>query len=357
MGVEVAHLLFSAILFVLIPWWWRYFVPYAEVNASEGTVEKPRYSEFFAFIRGVAIVAVVVVHVTYFFVHNTDVLTSVQHILNNALRFAIAIFFIASGVLLSQPKWSLSWFGNFYRKRSIAVGVPYLLVVCVLTLLQGDSVQEGWYGFWTGTTAVPFYFVVVLFQLYLLYPFLYWLAQKRWFVFLTLAISLFSYVTWELRMFGNVYSFVPYLFFFIWGIYMRNHLLQRTAPFVWWPWVVLIALYFGLQIIDNPTRFYNGQFFYSIAIVMLLYNTYVMGSIPKRLVQVGAWLGNRSLWIFLTHFSLLAFLFPYFMAHWPGGEWSTFLGFLLVGTILSVLLGFLSERVYSGISTWIVPKK
>jgi hypothetical protein len=82
-----------------------------------------------------------------------------------------------------------------------------------LGILSGTTITQIALNLVTGDTSVPFYFIVVLFQLYLLYPWLQPLAQHRFFVFGALICSLIFAFIPSLWDWHSVPTFFLYLFF------------------------------------------------------------------------------------------------------------------------------------------------
>lgn len=365
MGIEAMVLLTSLAILLLVPPIWNHLIPTSQrlklksesSNVTFLNTKPQEYSEYFASLRGIAILAVIVIHVTYFYVYYTESFTTSMHVANNALRFAVAAFFIASGALLSQPQLTVTWLRHFYTRRFIAIGIPYGVVTFYLVWFAGGNITDFIYQFLTGTASVPFYFIVALFQLYILYPVLYHVAQQRWFVFLTLLLSMFEYLTGTVYSIFGVTNFIPYLFYFVWGIYMRSVFTQaqERKTLVWWPWVFCIGLYAVLQLYYGFDRFFNGQYFYSIAICMIWFNLYSLHTIPDRALSVLGWFGQHSLWIFLLHFTVMLWIFPLFHDTTSGTvSISSIIGFALASVFSSILFSEVVRRIYAKVQSVVV---
>ena len=281
-------------------------------------------------IRGIAILAVIVLHVRFLTPASlyVDLDQDALNILNAALRFALPVFFIISGMMLAPPVLRTGPVLAFYARQFLRVGLPFILVSAFLLWTQG-LLNPGVLirSFFTGEAAVPFYFMAILFQLYLIYPFIHrWALQRRW-VYLALGVSLSATLympAWSVTFTPNyhpinVYTFLPHLFFFMWGIYLRQRLLEGSMPRAYWPWLTLVALFaFGYWLLPNP--YYNQQLFYGPAIFMILYLALSGRDLSGPLARGLATLGRHSLWLFLLHFPLQWVLLPH-VFRWTESGW------------------------------------
>lgn len=346
MVFETAQLMLLGLATVLVPGIRNRFVPPAITVQTEGSGTVRGRLEFFDVIKGVAICAVVLIHVTYFLL-DTQVSGVVNDYVNNLLRFALPIFFICSGILLPVPQLTVGWLKKFYGRRFIAIGFPYLLFSIPYGVALGLTSSELLSKTLTGSIEVPFYFVAVMFQLYLLYPIIYRYALKRWFVWVTLGFSFISFATPALRAQGDLMLFTAFLFFFVWGVYMRPYILEKKIEQVWWPWLLLVVLYLGAQPMIGIERFYNTQFFYGIAVFMLLYLLHERGYFLRSFGRFFTYIGERSLWIFLTHFMLMSFVFEKIFTE--NGSQSLFAttAFTVVSLFSSIVVGVIAERIYT----------
>ncbi len=342
--IEILLLLTTLIIVAVIPRFWSYFIPtHQETVLVEGEKKQRVHSdnsqryEFYSFIRGIAMVGIILIHVSYFYVYVGDFAITFNTVLNNFSRFALPIFFISSGILLTQPRWTKQWLVKFYSDRFFVVVIPYLLVTWFLVVVHERSTSEFIYHALTGTASLPFYFVLVLLQLYVLYPIIFSLAHKRWFIFLSLLVSIGVYLSGIGRMVGEIYTFLPFLFFFVWGIYMREYFLYSKKYFVWWPWILIIFLFVGLQVVFGVDFFFNGQYFYGIAVLLLFFNLYYTEKIPAIITSIFSWIGDRSLWVFLLHFPIMEGLFWYFSTY-PvfAGQWGEYILFMYLSIVLSI---------------------
>ncbi len=277
--------------------------------------------EFFDLIRGIAILGVILIHVTYFFQlpGAIDHPEQITNAINNVFRFAIPIFLITSGVLLNpedlQDSQSL-W--NFYWRKFWRIFLPYLVIGIFLASSLNVGLSEQIYLILSGNLLLPYYFLIVLGQLYLLYPILVRLSTKPLFLETCLLISVISNLVPELAVYEGFPIFNRFLFFFAYGIKLRNYFLnpeQNQSNKIWW-WV-LIANYLVVSLVINE-HLYNMRYFYGLSVFNLFF------IFQKRLFELkSTWLkpamdwliflGKQSLIVYLTHFLFIQLFFVYFL--------------------------------------------
>lgn len=227
-------------------------------------------------VRGLAILAVVLIHTTsdgqsyelmgpshtqllYFFV-------------NKMCAFAVPLFILVSGLVLFYvyiDNWNAKKAGQFYLKRVRSVIVPYLLWSFIYYmydqwLVQPQHVQFDWADFggklpWADAK-YHLYFMIIIIQFYVLFPPLLWLARK--FAWFRRSLPL-----WGLLVQGGFYSYghwvqpldhraelcVSYFLFFTFGGWLgiyyeqaRKYVLRHAA------WLIPLGIAFGLA--------YTGMF-------------------------------------------------------------------------------------------------
>jgi len=350
MPAEYSVLLICLAVVAFVPFVSQAFVPRLKDQPDRSTVVESGRSGFFDLIRGVAILGVVVIHITYLLTPYVTDFAPLNDVVNNLLRFALPVFFVSSGVLLTAPQWNVRWLSAFFQRRFVALGIPYVLVTVALSWYHEAGLAEVWYNLWTGNAGVPLYFVPVLFQLYVLYPFIYSLAQRQWFVWVTLIISIVAYLEPALRFYQDLSYATPYVFFFAWGIYMRQWFLQKQSSGPLLIWSLIILMFVGLQFYFGLERYYNGQYFYGIAVIMALWWLYQKDYISARLSQWSEFIGQRSLWIFLTHFTWLQVVLYFTVGVNESPTPREILLFVVCGLVGSLGLGVVCHFLYEKIS-------
>ncbi len=290
---------------------------------SVGVPQKRIYRPEFDMLKGVAIIAVVVIHSVYFGVGETDsfVAMGILHYFNAIARFAIGAFLLISGFLLAVPvQWNFSSLIHFYGKKILRILIPYGIITYGVWILFGLEISY-WWAFLSGSAALPLYFVPLLFQLYMVYPFLIYIGQRHpetvlWGSFI--CSQIFFWLGGASPYYGIVF-FPAYLYYFMFGIVQKSLLYpSRWQRRAWLEMCVLYAvLHFGFTLAlgqenvnnDFATHTYNSQFLYSVAVSgLLLYwiprLTAAFPVIQKNLIGVG----KLSLWVFLLHYPIQAVL-------------------------------------------------
>lgn len=279
--------------------------------------------------KAVAIGAVMGIHAFYLgawspgFTHQDWVAAT---IINNALRFAVPTFLFFSGFCLGLKGHGAGGWWGFFRRKLWRIFFPYAAVSGALLLGWIDGLGPGEHpAGWgagmggatltilTGGAGLPFYFIIVLGQLYALYPVLLSLA-RRWPVCLgvgSLAVSSTGAVLIEG---GSLWGFpvcFSYIFPFAIGMLSADRDLRGEDTR---GWIAIASTYLainlavGVMVADGGAWFgtlnwysSNSQYFYSISIAIL---SIAALSGRRRLVEILAPMGKVSLWIFLLHYPI-----------------------------------------------------
>ncbi|MCM3629110.1 acyltransferase [Paenibacillus glycanilyticus] len=176
--------------------------------------ERIRYLDVY---RALAILAVLMIHTT------SSAVTSLPHdsslfpiyvTLNSAAHYAVPAFLFLSALVLfynydvqTKIRWDM-----FYLKRIMTIIVPYVIWSFLYFLLvdhiRGITIQENWPKFFEGlllgSNYAHLYYIVVLMQLFILFPFLLQLFRIRWVRSNLIPIGIISQLGFY---FGNHYAF------------------------------------------------------------------------------------------------------------------------------------------------------
>jgi hypothetical protein len=254
--------------------------------------------------------------------YNTNFDIIVLSVINNIFRFAIPVFLFISGLLLNPFIWNRGAILYFYGSKIIRIAIPYIMLSIILWKVgySGDSNLPKL--LISGEAAIPFYFIPVLFQLYLLYPLLDYIRNRspKYLLIGALIISLISFLIPDTWYIWGIPLCGQYLIFFIYGMVRKNIFTEAPSSI----WRELIWIYLGLQAliiillpylnlsetIVKSLSFYNVQIFFGFAVIFTLWN-YVHKSSPmsKILQNIFTPLGRISLWIFLFHFPIQQIMF------------------------------------------------
>ena len=195
------------------------------------------------------------------------------------INFPVAIFIFMAGYFIKPEKVNADYIIN----RGGRLLLPFLLwdiIYTVKNVLFGDNVE--WksvlFDFLTGRVAAPLYYILVLFQLTLLTPFILKKAGKKWLYLITPVYLCVIYI-WTViagappRLYGTV--FPAWLLFYLLGIDCRAGRLERYVQKSSGVWVIVGWYYNALHerngdtdpariVIGKDTRRSSYMFEYSL---------------------------------------------------------------------------------------------
>nr|WP_238333169.1 acyltransferase [Brevibacillus laterosporus] len=329
------------------------------------------------FIRVLCVLGVIAIHVTSHFVTRTDF----AFIWNQSSRFAVPMFMLLSGFFLFYQDHQLQLHQRPSMKRRIKkLIIPYILWTIIYAFYtQSGLLQNENYLMWTdylfktlwqGKGYVHLYFMLIVFQFYLLYP---WL--RSWYYRSPISILLVSFILTvgiqslvylsQHAMVGFIlprlwwsYS-IPlpiWIFFFIAGMFLaqsrerwENWLKGKTF------WLLLAwILTLGLVVIDTMwSRTYTlsikpSIILYCFICFFLFYN---LGRLfyqkTNPLQPVFNWISQQSFLIFLLHPLLLSYLSSLAVANKLEFLWKGNLGIVnqyLITVLITLLFTYLLSR-------------
>lgn len=151
-------------------------------------------------LKGICIIGVVFIHAAY--------LTPFNLTFCRSLDFAVPFFFIASGFLLSARFEGTLNAREFYRKLFFRVVLIYLIFVVGTRIFKGGEMtaQAVILDALLGRTNYNYYFIPLILQFYLLFPFLIRYRERLNNPFVFCMVALFSFISFM----GNHYVEQPY---------------------------------------------------------------------------------------------------------------------------------------------------
>lgn len=284
--------------------------------------------------RGLAIFAVMGIHALYLAAWQPGLDTpewTIATLVNNSMRFAVPAFIFLSGFCLGTIGPGRGGWSGFYWRKAVRIFAPYAVISAAIVLLGVDGVgpnrhdrgEEGVAylvgALLTGGASLPYYFIIVLGQLYVFYPVLCGAAKSHPAVTAVVSLLLSAAGTLFLDIEGGGFPlFLPYIFPFVLGMLVSGRGLNREPIR---PWLALVSVYAfanilvaggllaGVAGVDTSGWYtYNSQYFYSIAVVVLA----VRFSGGVRWCRTFlAPMGKLSLWIFLLHYPIQVQLWKY----------------------------------------------
>lgn len=201
---------------------------------SHESLAKRDYS--FDALRGIAIIAVVAIHVNSF-IFNSDNLNSVL-LYRQSLNFAVPSFLFISGYFVSSQKIdSFAEYKRFLTHRLNQVVIPYLFW-SILILLIGSTITHVFdikkiiLKLLTGGALTPYYFIILIIQFYILTPIFQRINKNLYGLISILFINVlslsFSYIT-RLYYSPIFSSLAVYAMpFYMWIIFYELGVLYRT---------------------------------------------------------------------------------------------------------------------------------
>ena len=289
------------------------------------------------FIRAAAALSIIAIHVTANYVY----VSRAAYYLNQLVRFAVPIFILISGLLLfasnTEYKGVRGYFA-FLRKRLKRIFIPYLIwsFVYIIYSLRSDLasiwLDKGAFLLETakkllyGSAHAHLYFVIIIIQLYLLFPILSYL-MKRW-SRLILALSflvtlyyqtgvylyLMKLIKFPYFLLPNYMFFPTWIFYFVFGMYFTTKIefwkskLQGKLLHVSAIW----AASFILLLVDSRlTGTFSSSMkpsimIYCIATFILMYSVFLLIKDKSYTILKGLdWLSVQSYFVYLSHLLVL----------------------------------------------------
>ena len=313
---------------------------------------KKRY-DYFDFLKGLAILAVILIHINGFFYDDIYRDNIFVVAFNNFLRFAIPFFLISSGLLLSTKNGLYS----FYSKKMIRIFLPYSFLTIIITAYYKASYFDIFKAFLLGTASPPYYFIALLLQLYLIYPFLLRLSKFKYFLHIVFLINIFYFIFALKYLFFNTLLFPRFIFLFSYGVFAKDRFLSCDKNFslkekFFYFGVIFSYLAYSFYF---KSYFYNPRLFYGIALFNLLFifKDYFK---KKFFYNLFVCLGKNSLWIFLLHYFVIQAIYT-IIKDMNIAFTAQYVLFVFSGLILSVAFSFLIKNIYIFFFNLVIPSK
>ncbi len=306
-----------------------------------------RYANF-DYLRGLAILAVVTIHVTA--PTAVESVTS-SIIMNQAARFGVPVFIFLSGWGLTVSN-SYQRSGNYFTflKKRLGKLLPAYLLWNLIYLVFRFFIQEeriafgeAVEGLLRGTNAPHLYFVPLIALFYLAYPFLQKLGKKDWGLLLSAAATTYSLVvTWGVPIEGFTRNHNPFnwLFYFVLGIWLAEHGEKLHAQ--WNQTLISMLLFLSLaNVLFEPMELTEDLVLTQTRLSILVYSVMVIFfvmSLPEAKNRFATGLNalsNHSYPMYLSHY-----LFIWLYREWfPGLSPVLLLLLVLLSSYLLVKIG------------------
>jgi peptidoglycan/LPS O-acetylase OafA/YrhL len=322
--LENLIVIFSLFLILVIPRYAKVF--WSLQSVKQNVVNNKSRLHSIDTLKGLAIIGVIIIHACYLLLNKYSGYEAIiLTFINNIFRFAIPIFLFSSGLLLKPFVWQFKYIFHFYMSKVLRITVPYILVNIALWQIGYNDSASLLQLIVTGKMAIPFYFIPVLFQLYLLYPILDYCRRisPQYLLLASLIVSIISFLTPSTWQIGEFPLFTQYLVFFVYGM-VRQDVIKVIYPRAWFE---LLLIYFILNIILASVipfilieqNIWESIYFYNFQIILgfgfiftSLYYLEAKKLGHQILNKIFSPLGKLSLWIFLLHFPIQQILFNSF---------------------------------------------
>lgn len=352
---------------------------------NESRPRKPKIENLDIF-RAIAILAVVIIHVTSFPLVRMQkdpdsAITIFYSLINGFSQFAVFSFIFLSGLVLfynygDRKQESSSWIWTFYKKRILYILVPYVIWSFIYYLMKRvsagisplDGLDSYFHGLLNGGNYEHLYYFIVLIQFYVLFPLLLVVLNPKkgrgWILPVVIVLQTVFYFmnnkVWHLVS-GDIFAtyLLPYCLGALIGLNYER-LLARLAR--WQVLIYSVFVFFGLCYVFAGRLYYrwctflipykvylNFLIYYvftaAACLMLLLVSHYLYQKLRNHVLsRMISGIGAASFAIFLAH--------PLFLKFWrmyvvdKHGEYFHYLTWL--GLPVAMVLSYLVYRLFKG---------
>lgn len=267
-----------------------------------------------------------------YFASSGNIFSTLVMVLISLGVVGVNLFIIASGVGLtvSSNRKRIGYL-SFFKKRVVKI-FPYywfvLVGILLFELLFGHQVNyfdyfvhflgiNNFFPEYVLTISAPFWFIGTIFQLYLLFPFVFQLSKKiHPILLLSLAVLLKVYVDpFLVDFFAGGRFFTEYIVDFVFGIVIGNIIVKRSLSYSPIKMVSLFCVFilslFSIIFVNLYADYHLFlPLIYQISAVSLFVILFVSSKfIHIKLLSILAYLSSLSFIVFLTHYYFLTNFF------------------------------------------------
>jgi peptidoglycan/LPS O-acetylase OafA/YrhL len=251
-------------------------------------------------LRGIAIIAVIAIHASGYLPTNELVIGFRQ-----LLNFAVPAFVFISGYWIGE----IRDYRAFVSKRLTRILIPYLFW-SLLVIIATHSYDSALFKLLTGSSLGPYYFILMLAQLYILAPVFIYLNHRSWGpATIMLTSALFLTGTYILRIDYDAPLYMYALPCLGWAVFFELGMLTRKKRYKIPTSMIILAAFIaileGITIYNISNQAFAasavkfGAFIYSASVVLLWRSTSF------------AHLGGYAFGIYLIHIPVLGFVHKY----------------------------------------------
>lgn len=286
----------------------------------------------FDFVRSIAILSVIAIHVTGSYSMNSKLI----YLWNQSMRYAVPIFILLSGLVLyysdlNKHKFSCS---KFYFKRVNKVIIPYLIWTLFFMFYnnrhQLGKVYFSFGSFFSdfgksllfGSAYYHLYFIVIILQLYLIYPLLRFSLRKAplltlisSFLCSTLFQTVYYLQLFKINLipslpFPYVFLFPVWIFYFVFGMYFVSNLAKWNTRLENKGFIIFIVWLLNLcfVILENSFSTPEGTTIKPSVIIYCItsfFFFYWLGlkfkNVSFKFSRIITWVSEQSFIIYFSH--------------------------------------------------------
>lgn len=343
--------------------------------------KRVRLSDF-DFLRFVATLAVITIHITAGYVTASNI----AYTLNQVARFAVPMFIVLSGYLLYYGNNKKQCLLSFLKKRLNKIVIPFLLwnliyllysyhhKMATLTIKLFASLFLQ--GLFLGKGTPHLYFVIIIVQMYILYPLIEkgfergygrFLLGISFFItlYFQLGIYLFRWYIYILPKISNYTLMFPtWLFFFVFGMYAAKKREKLEATLKKFPIQLGLAWLISFIVLMTDSKLsntYGGSakptiILYCITSFLFFDAAAVNLKIKNKYVD---WLSGQSFFIYLAHILVMNLIKTFTFKAGLKTLWAGVDGMLLLffaTTLTTCILAYLLSYVPYSDLLGILPK-
>ncbi|WP_085991019.1 acyltransferase [Oceanobacillus senegalensis] len=304
------------------------------LNIMERT-EKPKKKKYFfevSFVRAIASLCIVMIHVTAMFINEMDAEPTLVYYFNQITRYGTAMFALISGFLLfnqvNNRGFQLSY---FVKSRFTKIMIPFLVWSIFYVLFRhyfqtytlpsfqtAKEIKDFIYFFLTGESYYHLYFIAIVVQFYILFAFLQLLRKINHLLIATLIaffINLY-FIQFDVstgigifdKFFNDHVFILKWIFYFMIGgllAYYWSSLSNwinknRVTCFILGVIIVVVST-IQLELNGWLSSNYRLNFFYIPIAFVAGSGLYFLLNKQPRIQNMVVKIGNLSMGIYLVH--------------------------------------------------------
>lgn len=249
------------------------------------------------FLRAFAVLAVIMIHTAakIDLIKSFNSLVFVNVFIDVASHFAVPVFIIVSGIVLSYNYYEHINYKSYYIKRFVSI-IPQFLFFSLFYLIlsnlildqRSPSILKLIYQIFTGRASYHLWFFIILIQFYIVYPLLIKLYaifsskhRLRSFIIMSFLIQILYYIISNylytdydqilLRLFDYYirHAFLSYIFYFVMGIHfgrnldsMKNYIYNANDNIIYFLLILSNIFIYLIRIKGMETPGYEIDKFY-----------------------------------------------------------------------------------------------